>query len=411
MISWLPTGFEDALSMTLDSMVMLAGEEVGLDAAVGRVAFQDAISQVDSPSIDASLKDGYAVVASDLTGASENRSVRLKLMTGRAAAGIQAAETVSTGCALRILTGARVPEGADAVLSEEFATRQGDKILARIDVTPGRNILPRGTDVAVGQVVAKKGAVLTPGRVGIIAAAGWSRVTVYRQPKVAIIATGDEVVAPGRPLPEGKLYASNMVTLGAFCREWGMFPRFYTAVDEKKAIRDCLEDAAASCDAVITSGGAWTGDRDLVAEILSEMGWHKQFHRIRMGPGKAVGFGTLDRMPVFILPGGPPSNLMGFLQIAFPGLRRLGGILDHPGLPEITALPDTPLHGRDRDWTQFIFGELVPGASLPRFTPLRRRGRLQSMARATAVAAVPEGFICLEQEKPIRVQMLSGAMG
>ena len=156
---------------------------------------------------------------------------------------------------------------------------------------------------------------------------------------------------------------------------------------------------------MITSGGAWTGDHDLVAKVLEGLGWKQVFHRIRIGPGKAVGFGILDEKPVFILPGGPPSNLMGFLQIALPGLLALSGNAS-PSLPVISAVLGSELKGREPDWTDFFFGALKPGDQLPTFYPLKTRSRLSSMAEATAVASLPEGKASLPKGSTVLVQLL-----
>ncbi len=406
MISWLPMGFEEALKITVETIEPLGMETLLLEESTGRIAAKDLVSDINSPSIDASLKDGYALISADVASASSETPVVLTLARGAAAAGDGMAHRVVRGMTMRILTGAQIPDGADAVLAEEFVTVSGTTLHARKSAGPGRNILPKGTDVAKGQCIAQRGNIITPGVAGIIAASGFNELSVYKQPRVAIVATGDEVVAPGKPLPQGKLYASNMVTLSAFCRKWGMETRLYTAKDSRREIKGVLEKALETTDAIITSGGAWTGDRDLVAEILLDMGWRKAFHRIRIGPGKAVGFGMLGSTPVFILPGGPPSNLMGFLQIAFPGLQALAGY-QRPGLQRIRASLASDLHGRDKDWTQFIFGMIELDAEVPLFRPLSQKGRLQSMAKATAVVAIPEGKTHFPEGSMVTAQVLS----
>jgi molybdopterin molybdotransferase len=223
---------------------------------------------------------------------------------------------------------------------------------------------------------------------------------------VGILATGDEVTAPGMPLGRGKLYASNMVTLSAWCRRFGMKTVSAIAPDESGALVQALRSLESRCDAVITSGGAWTGDRDLVASVLRGMGWRQVFHRVRMGPGKAVGFGLLAEKPVFILPGGPPSNLIGFLQIALPGLMQQSGRAQ-VALPLMRVRAGQDLSGRNTDWTHFVFGRLEPHAPLPLFFPVARSSRLQALAEATALAAVPEGCSRIEAGTEITVQLLT----
>ncbi len=402
----LPLGLNEALAQTLARLSPLAAETVELIESVDRVAAEDIYAEVDSPSVDASLKDGYAVLSGDVAEAGPEHPVPLT-HAGLAAAGGRHDATVSPGSTVRVLTGARIPGNADAVLSEEYARVDGQTVWALNCAEPGRNILPRASDVAIGKIVARRGQRLSPGQVGLLAAAGHSRVPVIKNPEVAIIATGDEVVAPGKPLPEGKLYASNLTTLSAWCRRYGLKTRMRIVRDEPEEILSVLQTAAGTVDAIVTSGGAWTGDRDMVAHVLARLGWQQVFHRIRIGPGKAVGFGRLEGKAVFILPGGPPSNLMGFLQIALPGLLSLAGH-PHPGLPRARVRLSEAITGRYADWTQFVFGRIGEGegAELPVFHPIRKVSRLQSMAEADAVAAIPEGVTRIAAGDIVSVQLL-----
>jgi molybdopterin molybdotransferase len=350
------------------------------------------------------MKDGYAVISAEIQAATRQRPVRLKLLDCLSAGDSRAVQ-VRPQTAVRVLTGARLPAGANAVVAEEFTEAENGDIIVHKHAEPGRNILPRGSDVARGEVVGPRGTLVTPGLAGILAAAGHSHIPVVRRPTVAIIATGDEVVAPGRPLPEGKLYASNMTTLGGWCRRYGMHTHLEVVKDDFEAIHSALAAQVRRADAVVTSGGAWTGDRDLVAKVLDRLGWQQVFHRIRIGPGKAVGFGLLQHKPFFILPGGPPSNLMGFLQIALPGLLKLAGHR-HAGLPELKVRLATELTGRNLDWTQFIYGCLEPEEDLPLFHSLKAKSRLRSMAEAQAVVAIPEGETHLPAGAVVSAQRL-----
>lgn len=405
MIKPLAIGLDEALALTLENIAPLPEETVPLTEAVDRVAVREVVARVDSPSVDASLKDGYAVMACEVENAAPGRPVRLAL-AGSAAAGHVHRVRLAPGTTVRVLTGAGIPRGADAVVAEEFAVADDQGVVFTNFAEPGRNVMPRGSDVAAGDRVIRAGQTLTPGCVGLLAAAGHDRVPVVRRPTVAILATGDEVVAPGAPLPEGKLYASNMATLGAWCRRCRWPVRMRIVPDDPEAIQEALSALVAAADAVVTSGGAWTGDRDLVARILGRLGWRQVFHRIRIGPGKAVGFGLLARRPVFILPGGPPSNLLGFLQIALPGIARLAGHA-RPGLPETWARLGRRVTGRHSDWTQFVFGRLEPQGELPLFHPLVNVSRLHAMAAADAVVAIPEGRTHLDAGAVVAAQLLN----
>ena len=400
----LSLGLSEALAITLEHIQPLGAEMVNLSESTDRIAAADLFSFVDSPSIDSSLKDGYAVRSREVAGATPETPVRLRLI-GRLEAGGKAELSLDVGTTIRVLTGARIPVGADAVLSEEFAQLGTDDIFALNCAEPGRNILCRGKDVESRTRIIKKGQQLSPGKIGLIAAAGYNTVPVFKKPTVAIIGTGDEIVAPGEPLSEGKLYASNILTSHAWCRRYNM--KTITAVvhDDVDTLTNTFKMQAGDADAIVTSGGAWTGDRDFVAQVLEDLGWKQYFHRIRIGPGKAVGFGILDRKPVFILPGGPSSNLMGFLQIGLPGLLTLAGHGD-PHLPTINARLGTDLAGRQRDWTNFFFGRLEQGEGFPLFYPLMDSSRLRVIADADAIARIPEGQGPFPKGSIITIQLL-----
>jgi molybdopterin molybdotransferase len=400
----LSLGLGKALSITLEHIKPLAVENLKLAESTDRVAASDLYALVDSPSVDSSLKDGYAVVSHDIADATPEMPVRLKL-AGHLAAGGKKDIELKSGTTIRVLTGARIPAGADAVVSEEFTKPEGNDVLVMNFAEPGRNIQPRGRDVESRSCIIKQGQQISPGIIGLIAAAGHSMVPVFKKPTIAIIGTGDEIVLPGDPLAEGKLFASNIVTINAWCKRYKMNTLMTVVNDDFDTLTNTLKTISAGADAVITSGGAWTGDRDLVAQTLEGLGWQQYFHRIRIGPGKAVGFGMLDGKPVFILPGGPSSNLMGFLQIALPGLLALAGHAN-PNLPRINARLAADLEGRERDWTDFFFGRLKEEEGFPVFHPLKGSSRLRDIAEAEAIASIPEGQDNLLEGSVISVQVL-----
>ncbi len=400
----IPIGIKKALRLLFSSINSLSSETVLLQDAVDRIAAEDIRAVVDSPSVHASLKDGYAVISDDIAQAGKTRPVSL-LCKGLLTAGSSKDIRVTGGTAVQILTGSRIPTGADAVVADEFVRQQGDKIFVHIHAETGRNILNKGTDVRCGEVIVEHGRYLTPGIIGLLAAAGHHQVKVIRNPAVSIIATGDEIIAPGQPLPEGKLYASNISTLFAWCRRYRFHPRLRLVKDETESLLTTLAAEIADNDAVITSGGAWTSDRDLVAATLTRLGWQQLFHRIRIGPGKAVGFGILNDKPVFILPGGPPSNLIGFLEIALPGLLALAGHKERK-LPSVTVELAATVNGRNVDWTQFIFGTLKKNNDKVEFHPVNNNSRLASMAEAEAIIAIDEGQTVITARTRISAQIL-----
>ncbi|OPX62321.1 molybdopterin molybdotransferase MoeA [Methanoregula sp. PtaB.Bin085] len=400
----LSLGLTEALTITLENCRPLGMETIALADSTDRIAASDLHALVDSPSADSSLKDGYAVRSREICNATQENPVRLRL-AGRMAPGGTTTVDVEPGMTVRVLTGAKIPSGADAVLTEEFTRPDGSDVLAMNVAEPGRNILFRGEDVESRSRIVEKGRQISPGLLGLIAAAGHSTVPVFRTPTVAIIGTGDEIVLPGETLAEGKLYASNILTINAWCRRYRMKTVLTVVNDDINTLTETFRMLSADADALITSGGAWTGDRDFTAQVLEGLGWHQYFHRIRIGPGKAVGFGMLCTKPVFILPGGPSSNLMGFLQIALPGLLALAGHAE-TDLPRINARLATDLEGRQRDWTNFFFGRLEDGGEFPIFHSLKDSSRLRAIADADAIACIAEGQGVLAKGSVVPVQVL-----
>jgi molybdopterin molybdotransferase len=396
--------YSEALAHTLAAVRPLSSIEVGLPDLVGRVTAAAVHAQIESPSIDVSLKDGYAVLSEDVISATSQQPVRLRLL-GTAAAGNAWDGQLTAGHAVRILTGAPIPEGATAVLAEEFTRPDEHEIVALADAEPGRNIMPRAADVHIGQVLAKQGEVLAPETIGLLAAAGYQSVPVVQCARVGILATGDEVVAPGNSLGEAQLYASNLVALSAWCSHYGMKVSMAVAQDDMDQLQSALEALLAEHDAVLTSGGAWKGDRDLIVKVLERMGWHKVYHRVKIGPGKAIGFGILDGKPVFCLPGGPPSNQMAFLQLALPGLLKMSGHAQ-PLLPTVPVCLGHDLRGQI-DWTQFVYGTLGRVEGMLEFVKADLKSRLQMMAFATAIVSIPEGCDHLERGMICEAQLLS----
>ena len=380
-------GYQDAIDLTLEHISPLSSIELPLNDSTNHRIASDVHAVVDSPSVNTSQKDGYAVSSGDIETASPERPVKLEIVDV-AAAGIPSTGSVRTGTSIQILTGAQIPDGADAVVAEEFIRKENHAVFVTNPEESGRNILIKGTDVGTGDVLVRSEDLLTPGRIGLLASGGISTVTVTPLPRVAIIATGDEIVLPGEPLPKGKLYASNLAALNAWCRRFHMKTRLETVPDDEKRVSETLARSAENNDAVLTSGGAWSGDRDLVARVLDGLGWNKIYHRVRIGPGKAVGFGFLYDTPVFILPGGPPSNLMAFIHLALPAFGRLAGNEESP-LNRKTVQLKEPVYGRVKNWTQYIFGQITEDDM---FQPIRWSSRLKCMAEAHGVIAIPEGL-------------------
>ncbi len=400
------TGYQDALNLVYANVHPIASEELPLHACAGRIVAEDLIAIIDNPSTDVSLKDGFAVRSADVDAASLQRPARLPVI-GSVFAGGKFRGKVTPRTAVKICSGSPIPAGADAVVSDEFCQETASEVLVHAHAEPGRNILRAGEDVAAGSIIVQQGRTLLPGYLGLAAAGGLSRARVYRKPRIAVIAIGDEVVAPGKKLRPGQLYASNLVTTCAWLAAFGT--TYDTAVipDDKAAIQTALLKHVSSADAVITSGGAWGSERDLVVGVLDELGWNKFFHHVRMGPGKGISFGLLQGKPVFCLPGGPASNEKAFLQFALAGVVRLGGQMKHP-LPTFTARLTHNIKGRHLNWTEFkdaYLSQNADGSYL--VTPYRNLSRLQSIAKATCLICIPEGRDSLSAGEMVTVQLLA----
>ncbi len=400
-------GYAEAFARITGAVPLLAPEELPLDLGAGRIAAEDVVARISYPSQDVSLKDGYAVISQDLAAASPGHEISLAVI-GTAFAGAAFKGRLQPGRAVKITSGAPIPPGAEAVVSEEFCRETSpDRIAVAADAGPGRNILRAGAEVRGGATIVERGGRLLPGYLGLAAAAGIHTVKVYRRPRVAVIGVGDEVVAPGENLSPGQLYASNLVTMEAWLASFAITRESSVVPDDKAAIQQELARYVGEVDVVLTSGGAWGSERDLVVGALADLGWEPVFHHVRMGPGKGIAFGRWRDKPVFCLPGGPASNEMAFLQLALPGILRMSGDTRHP-LQTVPARLMEEVPARHRAWTEFKDATLSRDGNGDYTVSLyRHRSRLQAIASAHGLVCVPEGTDGLRAGQVVPVQVLS----
>ncbi|MBN1160677.1 MAG: molybdopterin molybdotransferase MoeA [Dehalococcoidales bacterium] len=399
-------GYQEAFQLICDNVKTVGVEELPMALSVGRIAAADIVAAVSYPSVDVTLKDGYAVVSADVAKASVQNPVRLKI-TGSVYAGGRRDLKVMPGSTVKVCSGAPIPPGAEAVVSEELCEEiSSDEVLVKADAAIGRNVLIAGGEVKAGSIIVKKGGRLLPGYLGLAAAAGINRVDVYRRPVTAIIGVGDEVVAPGANISPGQLYASNLVTMEAWLESFGISSVSSIARDNKAAIKKELTKHIGDADVILTSGGAWGSERDLVIGVLDELGWRKIFNHVRLGPGKGIAFGIWEGKPVFCLPGGPASNEMAFIQLALPGILRMCGDTRHP-LPSVNARLGESVKGRHPAWTEFKDAVLSRDAKGDYHVRLyKHRSRLQAIASANGLLCVPEGISSLSAGEIVSVQVL-----
>ncbi|MFH1137122.1 MAG: gephyrin-like molybdotransferase Glp [Pseudomonadota bacterium] len=402
-------GFREALNLIKTHTPLMPVEEVVLDDLCGRILGQDLTARVDSPSVNAALKDGYAVHSADLVGVDEDRAVVL-LLGGHVYAGKVSGAPLPRGTAARVATGAALPPGADAVLAGEFAVEDGQAVRCIRDAGPGRNVLPRGADVQSGRTMARRGEKLHPALIGLLAAAGLDRAPVFRKPRVVVVGTGDEVVAPGHALGPGKLYASNMVEIAAWLRNFGIDEvRSVVAPDRRDDIKAAILSDWDRTDAFVSSGGAWGSEKDLMEGLLADLGWKKIFHRLRLGPGKAAGFGLIEHKPFFILPGGPPSSEAAFLLLALPGLLAMSG-WNGEVFPRIKARLTDDVSGQ-AGWTQVVHAITTYQDGAFWAKPVKSASRLSSMARKNSLILISEDETGFPAGEEVEVRLLFGDSG
>jgi molybdenum cofactor synthesis domain-containing protein len=304
----------------------LGTEEISLLEAYNRVLAEDMASALDIPPFNRSTVDGYAVKAEDTFGAEENQPIKLKVR-GVVNVGEPPKISVAKGEAAEIVTGAPVPEGADAVVMIENTDRENDELSVYSAVTKNENVMKKGTDINKGETVLKVGQVLGSREIGVLAALGIARVKVHMVPTVAVLSTGAEVTEPGKKLPLGKIYDINAYSLSAAVLESGGKPVYLGVVpDDKIELRKALEHALAYADMVITSGGVSVGPRDITPQIVDSLGKPGLIVcGIAVKPGKPTTIALIGKKPVFSLPGHPTSALLMFHLLARPVIQLLSG--------------------------------------------------------------------------------------
>jgi molybdopterin molybdotransferase len=316
---------DQALLTILELVRPLEPIETGLEDALDRVLAEDVRADVDLPPMVHSSVDGYAVRALD-TAEAERAPCQL-LVLERVAAGSVPSRALEPGTAAKVMTGAPVPAGADAMVMIEQVEEHGDRITIRRPARAGDHLRPIGEDLRAGAIAIHRGHPLRPPELGLLAAVGRTRVRVLPAPRVAVLATGDELIEPDAPLLPGKVRNSNLPMLAALVRSSGAIPiALGVARDQPEALRQRLQAALGTAEVLLTTGGVSKGDFDLVQHLLPEVGFGVRFHGVRIKPGKPIFFGARGSQLAFGLPGNPVSALVGFEVFVRPALRRLMGI-------------------------------------------------------------------------------------
>jgi molybdopterin molybdotransferase len=404
---------EEALQKILAEVDALETETVPILEALGQVLAEDIVSAINVPPLDNSAMDGYAVRALDTAGAA-GVSPKLLRVIDTVIAGSISQKEVTPCTAVRIMTGAPLPRGADAVVQFENTDETGRKnpgaeIGILVPAEPGLNVRRAGEDVAKGAVAIKKGAVIRPAEVGVMASLGYSRVKAVRRPVVAILSTGNELVELGQPLPEGKIYDSNLYSLAGLVKRYGCVPKILgIARDEEKSLIAKLRQAQ-DADMLLTTGGVSMGDYDMVKDVLARDG-KMVFWKVRVKPGKPLAFGKIKGktkdIPHLGLPGNTVSCMVSFELFVRPALLKMMGKknLDKPAVEAI--LEDNVKNDAGRRVYNRAIIARRDGHYYARMTGPQGSGILKSMVLANGLVLIPEEKKAMKKGETIRALML-----
>jgi molybdopterin molybdotransferase len=397
--------YADALSRVLARAKPLPAECVRLTGTLGRTLAQSVRARAPIPPFSKATMDGYAVRAADTRLEASGRAAELQVIEDLPAGRISR-RAVSPGQAVRIMTGAPLPKGADAVVMVEDTEKAGDRVKIFRAVAPGDNIGRAGEDLEKGDLILEKGDLIGPAEVGMLAALGLASVRVARRPKLTVIATGDEIVEPGQKAGRGCIYNSNGYSLLSLAIEAGAEASYLgIARDKTSQLRHKIDRARVS-DILVVSGGVSVGDYDLVKEELRGLGVRPVFWQLRIKPGKPTFFGTRGRQLVFGLPGNPTSAMVMFHIFVRPAIDLMLG-RKRPGLRPAKALLEqeiTVKPGR----TQFLRGVLAGEGPLLRVGPFpdQRSGVLRSMVKSRVLIVVPADASRIEKGREVEILFL-----
>jgi molybdopterin molybdotransferase len=378
-----------------------------LAEAMGLPICEDVVSPMDLPGFTNSAMDGYAVVADDLRGASEESPVSLPVV-GEVAAGRASIYAMNSGTAVKIMTGAPVPAGADAVVPVEWTDRGAVTVSITQEPKLGANIRAKGEDVTTGDLILADGSVLGPRQIGLLAGIGRASIRARPRPRVVVLSTGSELRDPGSSLAPDSIYDANSHMLAAAIRSVGAIAyRVGIVPDDPQTFSETLSDQLVRADLVVTSGGVSKGDYDVVKDVLSRVGT-VAFGEVAMQPGKPQGFGFIgeDRTPIFTLPGNPVSSYVSFEVFVHPAIRKMMGVTPYrrPPTRAMISGPIRSIPGRQ----QYLRAVFTPDGKGNHAEPVGGHGShlLGGLAAANALIVIPTDVEYLEAGSRVDVLVL-----
>ncbi len=400
--------YEQAKNLVMEQAKILGKEEVTLAKALGRVAAEDLKSKIPVPPFRNSAVDGYAVRSEDTVG--QEGPVKLELAAEQPA-GEYFEKKLRRGQAVKVMTGAPVPAGADSVVPVEEAEQKNGLILIRREFKPLENVRQAGEDVKKGQTIISRGTLLRAPHLGLLAACGVSRLMVFRQPRVVILITGNELCRPGQKLQPGKIYDSNSTILQALLKTSGARLLAIKQVrDNLKALTAAIGSAANRADIIITSGGVSVGDYDLVKEAAIRVGAEQVFWKVAQKPAKPLAFYQLKkgRRPAWIfgLPGNPGAVMISFEEYVRPFIKKVSGRQDF-WPREVEAALAEPFR-KKRGRLNFVRVRLiqVDGAWQARLLPQQESGIISSLTEADGLALIPAEADFLPEGTKVKVHLV-----
>ncbi|OPX43914.1 molybdopterin molybdenumtransferase [Ruminiclostridium hungatei] len=398
-------GIEQAREVVLDSVVKIDSEVVDITSSLNRILACDIYSDIDLPTFNNSAMDGYAVISSGLKGASFDQPIWLEVI-GEIPAGYTYSGKLMNGKALKIMTGAPIPEGADTVVPIEYTEAEGALVKVFRGVKEKENIRYKGEDVARGKLVIPEGKKISPVDIGMLAAQNLRTISVAKLPSVSILATGDEVVDIGEELSPGKIRDINSYSLYANVIKYGGIPiSLGIAKDNKAAIFRSIENGLNS-DILLISGGVSVGDYDFVKEVLIEKGVSIKFWKVAIKPGKPVLFGVKGNTLVFGLPGNPISTLVTFREFVLPAMCKMQGRVGNPVREQYAVLErDISIAPGRR---HYIMGRICyrGGSYFAKPVGIQSSGALNSMLQSNCLIVVPEDTPQIKSGEQVLVQLL-----